>query len=256
MLLRLCVLLLVSPVQAAEPGEPQPSASVRMGATFDGAWVPPFRQQARDRLTAQLQATLQVDPRLGLGLHVDGWRVDQGSSGTVSGAGDIQLHTWARLWTGPVSGGAAWWVKLPNADDRNELGTDETDVHVAATFGSDRGPASLRAWVGLASLGDPFSATARELLPEGEARLGWALGPVELVGRMGATPAGPEPRPVGSLGLGVEARCPLLLGVEGRQGLTGFGPQPGLRGWLGWASGCARERDEEPPCCDGPLPGQ
>jgi len=253
-LARLIPLLLAG--RPALAGEALPPVSARLGFSWEGQRVPPFWVEPRDRATASLQATVQPDPRLGFGLDLDIRRWDARPEGTVSGPGDLSLHSWGRLWRGPVPGGFATWVKLPNADDLTELGTDETDLHLAATAGSRRGAASLRAWLGLASLGDPFSGGGRTWLPEGEARFGWELGPVEAVGRLSALPGGPRPRPIGSLALSLEARCPLLAGAELSHGLASSGPSPGLRAWLGWASGCTSEPEEEARCCDGPLPGR
>lgn len=175
------------------PGEfssldPDPSArgAFGMALELDQDMIPAFRAGPRDRLRSALAGHMVAADRVLLDLswamladrHPDGHR--------VVGPGDLELGAVVRLpiaeptrraalaqgRRGP-SFGLGWRVKLPNAADEGELGSDETDVALLACGAADFGP--LRAWAGggLAILGDPLMLAAQDDIAFAQAGLGW-----------------------------------------------------------------------------------
>ncbi len=148
--------------------------------------IPAFRAGPRDRFSVGLSGHWMAADRVLLDL---GWDVssDRHPDGhRITGPGDIELGAMVRLpiaeaartaarragGLGP-SFGLGWRVKLPNAADEGELGSDETDLCVLAAAAADLGP--LRVWAGggLAILGDPTMLAAQDDVGFVQAGIGW-----------------------------------------------------------------------------------
>lgn len=236
----------------ARPGAAEgPDGEIRLGLGHERAVAPPGQGEARDRSRLFAEASLQVRPGLGLGVQLDGWRVDRSAASTSAGPGDVQLHAWAPLGDGRLPARLAGWIKLPNADDREGLGTDQADLHLAGQLGLHRERAGGQLWAGAASLGDPASAGRRWLVPEGELEGWWRPGALRLGAALGLRPLQTPARAGGLARLSLAAAGRWRWGGDLEFGLGEAGPRPGLRVWLGWAS---QGGQEEGRCCDGPLP--
>ncbi len=169
--------------------DPDPGGQGSLGLLLeiDQDLIPAFRAGPRDRVSAGFQGRWMVADRvlfearwpMIMDLHPDGHR--------ETGPGDLELGTTLRLpiaeglrtaardagRQGP-SFGLGWRVKLPNAADEGELGSDETDVTVHAVAAGDLGP--LRGWAGggLAILGDPGKLAAQDDIVFLQAGLAWS----------------------------------------------------------------------------------
>jgi hypothetical protein len=168
--------------------DPEPASPAALGLEmeFDRELIPCFRAGPRDRLQARVGGHWMAAERVLLDLrwvaladlHPDGHR--------QLGPGDLELGASLRLPVAEAARRAAraagrrgpavglgWRVKLPNAADEGELGSDETDVALLASAGADLGP--LRGWVGggLAILGDPLMLAAQDDIGFAQAGLGW-----------------------------------------------------------------------------------
>lgn len=83
---------------------------------------------------------------------------DGGSTSNVFGAGDARLFTKVRVLSERERRpglGIRFGTKLPNANVRNRLGTDETDFGIEALASKDLGLCSVHANVGMLLLGNP-----------------------------------------------------------------------------------------------------
>lgn len=221
-------------------------SELRVGVGGQWGVVPPFWAADRDRSQAELEGVWRPGPGLQLELDVTALRDRYPSGLEARGWGDITLGTWARLARAPSGAGLhlGWRVKLPNATDGDELGTDETDVVALIAGHAPLGPLTLGLTGGLAILGDPLQFANQD-----DIGLSWAtatlpVGPVVVSGRAGgAWPTGRNPGRL-EAGLGVEGQCPWLFGGEATAGLSPAAPDWGLRAWAGWGWGCPRpDRD-------------
>jgi len=114
-----------------------------------------------------------VGLRLGLGPHAE-LQVDYGllltdpgieDQGSIVGTGDGQVSAKLRLpWRPPTGTGLGFkfTTKLPNAGERNRLGTDETDVLMWLLADQDLGPARLIVNLGFGILGDVDTPQAQD----------------------------------------------------------------------------------------------
>ncbi len=222
-------------LQAPSP----PTGRLRVGVGAQQALEPPFFSTPRDRLTAELSGEWRPDPRVALQATVDALRWDlYGHGERHLGGGDIRLGTWIRLWPGTVEGGLGWQVKLPDAEDEPELGTDETDVGLTADLSGTVGPVRLRGGGGVDLRGDPGALRSRLAVPlldlSLETGLATVVGWLRLHGEL---PSGAEPGRA-LLTLGGEAGCPLSAGGALLWGPTAAGPRVGGRIFVGWRAGC------------------
>jgi len=212
--------------------------SIRAGGGTQAGLLPAFWTESRDRGTLDADLRWQAAPGVAVGAQVDALRADRYPDNRhITGPGDVTLRTELRLWQAPVDGGLRWAVKLPDAEDGSQLGTDETDVHMDLELHRDQGPLSLRLAGGVAVLGDPLHATHQVWRPEGQARVDAALGPL-VPGLALDSRLGPGPPADTQLHLRLEGACPALVGAEATAGLSAAAPGWGLRAWLGWGWGC------------------
>ncbi len=148
--------------------------------------IPAFRAGPRDRYAAGVEGRWYPAQRVLLDLSWAGLMDQHPDGHRVVGSGDLELGCAVRLPVaeaararasdagrrGPAFG-IGWRVKLPNAADEGELGSDETDVALLASAATDLGP--LRGWVGggLAILGDPLLLAAQDDLAFLQGGLSW-----------------------------------------------------------------------------------
>jgi len=174
-------------------------------------------------------------------LHPDGQR--------VTGPGDLELATLVRVpWVGGSAFGQrrraglalGWSVKLPNAANEGELGSDETDCSLLLLAGMDLGPLRGTLGGGLVILGNPLLMAAQDDVPYLQGSLSWdgaaALGHAWLPAlRLGSGLAFKTPwNPARSeLDLELAWGRTWRLGLAGGLGLTAAAPQ----GWVGLTLG-------------------
>lgn len=181
----------LSPVSG---GIASPSFVLASGADAALGFVPPFRAGERTRAVASVSGGAFVAP---FELRANwGWIVDASEGGgVVSGPGDLRLGTIVTLARpGAFDVTAGWEVKLPNAADEGELGTDETDVTLGVTAGWSKGPVAARLGAGLAVLGNPLRFANQDDVPVARGSLAWDRGPVRIVAEAAAdlpTPRNP-----------------------------------------------------------------
>jgi len=143
------------------------------GAAYQPGLVPPFRAGSRDRLAFGVGGRWVPDRRVQLSAGFDGL-YDRSAGGSELGAGDVRLGATTFLADlGPVRPWLGFAVKLPDAKDEGELGTDETDI----TFGG-AAEVHLGAWralagVGLGVLGNPLRFANQDDVPEVRAAVAW-----------------------------------------------------------------------------------
>ena len=209
------------------------TSEVQIGAGQQVGLAPPFWQTERDRLTAEASGALDLHPAR-LSLHLDGWRRDRYPDGrVVSGPGDLTLGAEVDLWRGL---GAVWLVKLPNAEDEEQLGTDEADITLLARAQlGEAGGWQLSAWGGAVVRGDPRLYLTQDVAPITHlvvGREGAAAGGRLRLGGAWASATNPA-----ALEVALSGRVPLgsfSLGAEASAGLTPAAPGWGGRLWLGW----------------------
>lgn len=200
------------------------SASGTVAADAEFSWragvVPPFRVAARDRAALAASVAGNLGP-VQLRLRGDALRDQSADGDVVIGPGDLRLGT---VVAGPVGHGAwvglGWEVKLPDAADEGELGTDETDV----LFGGSAGWTGSAAWadlaLGLGVLGNPLRFANQDDVPMLRARGGWRAARWSADGALRwdlATSRNPARAEVGAhagLGRRIEVRAGGLLGLS------------------------------------------
>ena len=151
----------------------------------------------------------------------------------VIGGGDVRLGAAVRLRSAAVEVWLDQEVKLPNASDERQLGTDETDWQ-GRCWGGWNGPLRVDAAAGLAILGDPNHFAAQDDAALIDLRVASPVGPLQLYlwggGRL------PSPRNPADLGVRVGVggeRGRLTAGSELALGLTPAAPDVGVRAWVG-----------------------
>lgn len=136
---------------------------VGLRGTYEAGTVPPFRVATRDRAALGPAVCLRLRDRVQLTAAWD-WVLDRNGIGEITqGPGDIRLGTVVQ--TFQVHGwhvDAGWMVKLPNARDEEELGTDETDVTLGISGGWRGGPWDLQAGIALGIWGNPLRFAAQD----------------------------------------------------------------------------------------------
>jgi hypothetical protein len=213
--------------------------SARVLGAVELGVVPPFRAAPRRRSSVGVDFRWRVSERVRLDGAWSWVRDDLPAGHAVHGAGDAELGVWAGLFKTPSAAlGVGWAVKLPNAADEGELGTDETDVSVFSTLSTSLAGVELSALGGVAILGDPNRFANQDdaaLIGLEAARI---VGPVHFRSTVGGT-LGTTRNPARLSGAaGLWGGCPHRLGTEVQVGLTPAAPDWGLRTWVGFGAGC------------------
>ncbi len=205
---------------------------------YSAGVVPEFRQASRSRGTTALGVSWVPEGPARLDLH---WNYlwDENASGeSFRGPGDVRLGTDLQLVDRDMDLHLGWQVKLPNASDELELGTDETDSTLWLRARTTQGGVDLGLTAGLAILGNPLQFANQDDVPLTWIDLAMPLGTLQLSGRVGggwATARNPA-RMEASVGL--EAGCPWLVGARVLKGITPAAPDWGARVWVGWGLRC------------------
>jgi hypothetical protein len=213
-----------------DPGSWSAQAEV---STLRG-WVPPFRASPRDRMAAGGRAWVRPADPVQLDLRW-AWLADSlPSSQTTSGPGDLSLGVTVQRAFGALELGGGWRVKLPNAQDEGELGSDETDVQILATAGRRWSSVSVRASAGLDIRGDPIRFANQDDIPQVWLSTVGHRGHLNLSGRVGgdlATSRSPARLEAVS---GLVWADGWLVGLEGTAGLTPAAADWGAKVSVGW----------------------
>ena len=128
---------------------------------------------ARDRASGALGVTGVLGP-VQVRARGDVLRDQTDDGEVVVGPGDLRLGTVVGSRFGHGFGaGLGWEVKLPDAADEGELGTDETDVILGGTFGWGSGPWWADCAFGLGILGNPLRFANQDDVPLLRAAGGW-----------------------------------------------------------------------------------
>jgi hypothetical protein len=157
----------------------------------------------------------------------------------AAGPGDVRLGTDLQLLERAIDLHLGWQVKLPNASDELELGTDETDSTLWIRARSDYGPVEIGLTAGLAIIGNPLQFANQDDVPLTWLDLSVPLGSLQLSGRVGggwATSRNPARL---DSSLSIEAGCPWLVGTRAVLGLTPAAPDWGSQVWVGWGLSCS-----------------
>ena len=211
---------------------------IQLGLEHAVAVVPPFRAAPRDRTSALVDAQW----RPSVHVRIDGswsWIRDQLPAGmAVGGPGDIRLGTHALLWNGPVSFGMGWAVKLPNARDEGELGSDETDALVQATVAKSWGSVTIMSGAGVVIQGDPIRFANQD-----DAGLLWAgmsgtYADVHWFSQVGGTMATTRNPARIVADIGASYGCPVSVGGGATVGMTAASPIWGGNLLVGFGLGC------------------
>jgi hypothetical protein len=266
-----CILLPPASARAAIPENwnlPEPGraeeVSLSLGASTARDVVPPFRAGERHRSSLLAAATWRLTrapgdpfpPEAGppkggnprdevlFDLQAEFLRDAWPDGDSLSGPGDLQLgalatHTRLR---GPGREGLGFsWgfrVKLPNARDQGELGTDETDVVLLGGLAGALGPIDGSLLGGLAILGNPLRYTDQDDVPFVSLGVRWdgARLPVNLVpkGRISRAFRTTRNPPRGEASLGFEAGDRWWVEVEGGVGLDPASAASRVQVGLGW----------------------
>ncbi len=162
------VLFAVAPASAGGPMETVPARPVekgalewRLGAEFQEGHILPFDTVKSDRELLRLptlSAALGVSERVEVRLYYDWLHLDEGLGSDESGSGDLRIATKIGITNGSGNLPALsvlFGTKLPNANLRDRLGTDETDFFATFLASGALGPAAVHLNVGIALLGDP-----------------------------------------------------------------------------------------------------
>lgn len=118
----------------ADPRCMEGGASLGLRGQYAAGMVPPFRVAERNRtmMGPSACARLPGADRVSFSLRWDWLSDSYGSGEKMSGPGDVRLGTSADIYRkGALNVDLGWSVKLPDARDETELGTDETDVTLA-----------------------------------------------------------------------------------------------------------------------------
>lgn len=183
------------------PPDALPPDSLSAAITARAAWtpglVPPFRAAARDRLSVGPSACLSLPGRARLSAAWDWLRDQPAAAPAISGPGDVRLGAAfdtlpLKQPPGPARLLLGWSVKLPDAQDEQELGTDETDVTLGLSGGWDartpQGGWFLYAGAALGILGNPLLYADQDDLLLLRAEGGWTHVGLSLSASVSAAP--------------------------------------------------------------------
>jgi len=144
---------------------------------YEPGLVPLFRAGSRDRLGFGGGGRWMPDRRVQLSAGFDGlW--DRSAGGSEVGAGDVRLGATTYVADlGPVRPWVGFAVKLPDAKDEGELGTDETDITFGGAAELHLGAWRALAGAGLGVLGNPLRFANQDDVPQVRAAVSWAPSP-------------------------------------------------------------------------------
>jgi hypothetical protein len=216
-------------------------AETRLGMAYASGLVPPFRAADRNRWASEVAGRWSPSEAVRVSARWS-WLQDSTSNGDITrGPGDLVLQTTAfPVRGGPVEVGLSWAVKLPNAQDEGELGTDETDATITGVLAGSQGSLDWSTTAGLAILGNPLRFANQDDVPLAWAAAGLPVGPVRLGARAGGELATARNPARMEAALGAETVCPTLSGLEASAGLTPAAADWSVRAWVGWGAGCER----------------
>jgi hypothetical protein len=140
-------------------GAEEAGCSVCLSSSFEASGVPPFRAGPRDTASLGLAAQWSPHSMVRVRTQVERLRMQWPSGDTASGWGDVRLGTTGVLWRGAKGKpeiGLDWSMKLPNASDEGELGSDESDAEVGLFGRAGVGPWRFGLSASLLILGDPL----------------------------------------------------------------------------------------------------
>lgn len=160
---------------------PQGTAEATLGLSyFDGLRFPPFSRPADDTGVGPGDShSLLAAPQLGFRIAAGNWAEIQAAfemlrleetragPGTVAefGPGDARLFTKVAVFQGTAvvpAIGMRFGTKLPNANRKDHLGTDQVDFGVETLFSMRFGAISAHANLGLLLLGNPGPAAGQD----------------------------------------------------------------------------------------------
>ena len=239
-----------------------PGAVISLRGSYAPGTVPPFRAAARDRMSVGPSICARLPARTHLSLAWDWLRDQDAIGGVVSGPGDIRVGTAIdllpdRLLSGPGMLSLGWSVKLPDASDEGELGSDETDITLGISGGwraeNKAGYFFFRGGAALAILGDPLRFADQDdlLLLRGEG--GWGHGGLSLIGAVSAAPQSDRNparidtlfslqyalSPGGARPRSSSGRAPLFFAIHAGAGLSPASPDATIGAEVGWRLGAA-----------------
>lgn len=202
----------------------------RLGLGHATGTTPPFSAEVRDRTVVEAGGVWALPPAR-LSAHVEAWRWDRYADARFRGPGDITLGVEADVWRGA---GVVWLTKLPNAEDEEGLGTDETDITLLARLHHPRPDAdlTLSAMAGITVMGDPTRYRSQDRALTTWGVLGW-----QDTARLRLGGLWPSAHNPARLEVALSARLPLplataALGLEVEGHRTGTASGVGLRLWL------------------------
>lgn len=244
------LLALGRPAAADWPYLTEESSLVGEGRYRLSAGISETRQESRHLPGGEgtLWTFPEVEGTLGVGPHAEVsfqyellWFDPEGGKTGAYDTGDLRLWTKLGLFPDVLRGLALrFGVKLPNASADQGLGTNETDVFLAALYGRRLGELRFDVNAGLAILGDPHrSQTQDDLVTWGVA----LRGPVW--GRLGAgAEASGRSGPFGVDRRRDFATVAAVVGWHGTRWRLDAAGRRGFRdaeGW-GWVAGVTYER--------------
>ena len=219
------------------------------GFTTTQGWIPPFQVSPRDQIALRTGVHWSPAAAAAFRLHYDWLWARWPDQTQESGSGDIRLGGAGRVLKARGVRPAIWLdsiVKLPNATDTSNLGTDETDMRVGSFLRWPLDVMTVQVGGGLEILGNPLmfanqdDAGWADLLvekPVGESLLPFVHATARL-----ASPRNPADI---NLAAGLEwSHGPWRIGGEVQAGVTPAAADLGASIWLGrtWTcADCSRE---------------
>jgi len=159
--------------------------SVDLGLAMRQGWVPPFRGAQRDRSMTNLGGSWRPSETVELDASW-GWLSDTRMAGDpISGPGDVRLGFTTEHRFGGLELAGGWSVKLPNAQDEGELGSDETDVQLIGTIGHRWEKLAVRASAGMDIRGDPIRFANQDDVAQVWLSTVGRVGPLDISGNLG-----------------------------------------------------------------------
>ena len=144
------------PLSVASSAE---ECSVCVSGSMESGVVPPFRAGERDTTAFRVAASWSPHPSVRIRAQGERLRMQWPSGENASGWGDLRLGTTGVFWGGNEGQpgiGMDWSIKLPNATDEGELGSDESDAAVGLFGEFESGSWRFGIRGSLLILGDPL----------------------------------------------------------------------------------------------------